>query len=336
MAASTTDCEEPVFDEEEYSFTVFSNARPQKVVGTVRATDPSTNPILRYSIVSGNEAGKFAINRNSGAITTTRRLDTHPVVRSYYLMVQVEDNTQQTDATVVGITVNNPVTVSFGQAQQTVAEEGGSVSVTVALDAAPGVELTIPLVVTEHSGLTGADYSGVPSSVTLGAQETSASFSVSIVDDDGESLEIAFGPLPDGVRLGLPAATTIVIEDNDEVPVEVTVWSATLTVGSYGASMGYARQGTGAPAGSISDDSFNWNDRNYRIDKLLLTQAPTALTLELSRALPARSGNWVLHIGNDTYDIGRTKGQQFRWQVPGGFWSVGSQLEVKITDLSTS
>ena len=167
------------------------------MVGTVRATDPSTNPILRYSIVSGNEAGKFAINGNSGAITTTRRLDTHPVVRSYYLMVQVADNTQQTDVAVVGITVNDPVTVNFGQAQQTVAEEGGSVSVTVALDAAPGVELTIPLVVTEHSGLTGADYSGVPSSVSLGAQETSASFSVSIVDDsvddDGESLEIAFG-----------------------------------------------------------------------------------------------------------------------------------------------
>ena len=30
VAASTTDCEEPVFDEEEYSFTVFSNARPGK------------------------------------------------------------------------------------------------------------------------------------------------------------------------------------------------------------------------------------------------------------------------------------------------------------------
>ena len=340
VAASTTDCEEPVFDEEEYSFTVFSNARPQKVVGTVRATDPSTNPILRYSIVSGNEAGKFAINGNSGAITTTRRLDTHPVVRSYYLMVQVEDNTQQTDATVVGITVNNPVTVNFGQAQQTVAEEGGSVSVTVALDAAPGVELTIPLVVTEHNGLTGADYSGVPSSVSLGAQETSASFSVSIVDDsvddDGESLEIAFGTLPDGVRLGSPAATTIAIEDNDEVPVEVTVWSANLTVGSYGASMGYDRGSQGTPGGGISDDSLDWEGRTYRVNKLTLRPVTSGLTLELSKSLPARSEGWVLHIGNSTYDLGRAKNRRFTWQALGEHWFVGQRLEVRITYLATS
>ena len=112
---------------------------------------------------------------------------------------------------------SRPVTVSFGAATYTAREGGSGVSVSVELDATPGRSVTIPLVVTRVGGATGADYSGVPSSVTFGANETRETFTVmatnDTVDDDGESLSIGFGTLPAGVSAGSPAV--VALDDDD-------------------------------------------------------------------------------------------------------------------------
>ena len=65
-----------------------------------------------------------------------------------------------------------PVTVSFGAATYTAREGGSGASVSVELDATPGRSVTVPLTTTHRGGATGADYSGVPSSVTFGSNET--------------------------------------------------------------------------------------------------------------------------------------------------------------------
>ena len=65
-----------------------------------------------------------------------------------------------------------PVTVSFGAATYTAREGGSGASVSVELDATPGRSVTVPLTTTHRGGATSGDYSGVPESVTFGANET--------------------------------------------------------------------------------------------------------------------------------------------------------------------
>ena len=61
----------------------------------------------------------------------------------------------------------------------------------------------IPIVQTKRNGATGRDYSGVPRGLIFEAGETKKSFTLTAiqdsVDDDGESIELAFEDLPEEV-----------------------------------------------------------------------------------------------------------------------------------------
>ena len=132
-----------------------------------------------------------------------------------------------TAASTVSITDNDlpAVTASFGAATYSVAE-GGTVDVTVTLDAAPEREVTIPLTKTGQGGVSDSDYSGVPASLTFAAAATSKSFSFAAtqdaVDDDGESVKLAFGTLPAQVTGGATDEAVVSITD-DDAPASVAV-----------------------------------------------------------------------------------------------------------------
>ena len=117
--------------------------------------------------------------------------------------------------------------VSFGAGSYSV-DEGGAVDVTVQLDAAPGREVVVPVSAAGAGGATppgetGADWSGVPENVTFGATDTAMTFTLAatqdLVDDDGESVALSFGTLPDGVTAGSPSEATVTITDDDAVQV---------------------------------------------------------------------------------------------------------------------
>ena len=61
-------------------------------VATASGSDADDSASLTYSITSGNDAGKFAINSSTGAITTAATLD-YETTTSYTLTVQVSDGT---------------------------------------------------------------------------------------------------------------------------------------------------------------------------------------------------------------------------------------------------
>ena len=117
------------------------------------------------------------------------------------------------------------VTVAYAQSSYEAVEGGPGVVVTVQLSAAPEREVVIPLTSTATGGATaqgetGADYTGIPASVTFAANDTEKTFTVSAVDDsiddDGEGVTLGFGaPLPDGVTGGSPATATVSLIDND-------------------------------------------------------------------------------------------------------------------------
>ena len=66
-------------------------------VGTALATDDDTGDTVSHSITSGNEAGAFRINENTGKITVATALN-HETTPSYVLTVQADDGRGGTDA----------------------------------------------------------------------------------------------------------------------------------------------------------------------------------------------------------------------------------------------
>ncbi|MXY53787.1 MAG: hypothetical protein F4Y86_14855, partial [Gammaproteobacteria bacterium] len=108
-------------------------------------------------------------------------------------------------------------TVGFAQSTYTV-DEGGSVDVEVALSVAQGAEVTVAVAATARNGATGADYTGVASSVVFAAGELSKTFAVFAVDDSdedaGENVLLELGAVSGGLEKGI-ASTVVEIEDDD-------------------------------------------------------------------------------------------------------------------------
>ncbi|XP_030629602.1 protocadherin-15b [Chanos chanos] len=78
----------PVFTQEEYRFPPISeNAPIGRVVGIILAS--AINQSIIYSIIEGNEGGEFALNNNTGVITTTKMLD-YESNSSYVLRVEAD------------------------------------------------------------------------------------------------------------------------------------------------------------------------------------------------------------------------------------------------------
>ena len=127
------------------------------------------------------------------------------------------------------------VTASFGQSAYSVAE-GSTVEVTVTLSADPEREVTVQLT-HDPQGNTGSDdYSGVPGSLVFQAGDTEKSFTFSAaaddVDDDGESVALGFGTMPDRVTAG--ATATVSITDDDTAGVTVSESALSIDEGGSG------------------------------------------------------------------------------------------------------
>ena len=115
--------------------------------------------------------------------------------------------------------------VTFGASSYTASEGGAPATVAVELSPAPTAPVTIPLTPSRQGGATPGDYSGVPPNVTFQAGQTRRTFTVTAtddsVDDDGESVRIGFGTLPDGFVAGARPTATVALADNDGPVTEV-------------------------------------------------------------------------------------------------------------------
>ena len=175
------------------------------------------------------------------------------------------------------------VTVSFGATTYEVVE-GETVMVAVTLSADPERTVVIPLVATEEGGASSEDYSGVPSSVTINAGETSKTFEFMAMADDasdtGESVMIGFGTsLPSRVTEGTPNEARVTIKQVStqfslDCSLTATVWCADLgfsdrVAENYGWL--YMRYGHGwDPPSSLSDDDFRFRGVDYDVRNMEL------------------------------------------------------------------
>ena len=160
-----------------------------------------------------------------------------------------------------------PVTVSFGQANYTVAE-GDPVSVTVTLSADPERTVVIPLTHTPQGSTTSADYSGVPANVTFSTGDMSQTITFTAtqddVDDGGKSVLLAFGTtLPGGVSLGTTTTTTVNITDDDGAGVTVSESS----LDHHGGQLRHLHHRARQPAHRQCDRHHQRPNRQHRRDR---------------------------------------------------------------------
>ena len=200
-----------------------------------------------------------AISGSAVTLTLSPAVDIGETVAVSYTVPEsnpiqdVEGNDAQalTDRAAVNETAVE-VTAAFDSATYTITEDGTSATVTVALSADPEREVAIPIEAAPQGGATaqgeaGADYSGIPERVTIPSGSTSATFTITAiddtVDDDAESLSLSFGLLPPGVTGSGTTVATVEIADDDAPTWSVTVHpsmlveaggTATLTVSTGG------------------------------------------------------------------------------------------------------
>ena len=141
------------------------------------------------------------------------------------LPARVSEGTNDETTVNIGDDDDPHVTVGFGADTYEIAE-GSTRLFTVSLNGDPERTISVPLVVAaDQGGATSADYSGVPTSVTFNAGQTSRTFTFNAtddtVDDDGESVKLGFGTLPPRVSLGARDETTVSITDDDDPEVRV-------------------------------------------------------------------------------------------------------------------
>ncbi len=106
VSVTTQTCNRPpVFESDDYTFSISENATTTSVVGAVSAVDPDGDS-LSYSIISGNETDMFAIEDTSGEISVIDHLD-HETVPLYNLVAEAADQHGAAATTSVEILVTD-------------------------------------------------------------------------------------------------------------------------------------------------------------------------------------------------------------------------------------
>ena len=120
---------------------------------------------------------------------------------------------------VAGYRTGRAVKVSFDGAAASATEGGAAATVTVNLDVPPGRAVSIPFAAASSDAWP-HDY-GVSGALSFGATDTSSTLTVTAADDDadddGETIVLTLGDLPNGVSVGAVGSVTVSLIDDDTV-----------------------------------------------------------------------------------------------------------------------
>ena len=124
----------PVFGEASYAFSVAENSPAATAVGTVSATEPEGGAVS-FKITAGNDAGAFAIDGGTGALTVAGTLD-YETAASVNLTVEATSGGGAATAT-----ATVPVTITVTNVDEAPGFEAESYAFSVAEDAALGATI---------------------------------------------------------------------------------------------------------------------------------------------------------------------------------------------------
>ena len=209
--------------------TIALSADPERTVTIpLTTTDQGSASSADYSVPTSVtfDAGEVSKTITFTATADTEDDDDESVRLSFGAMPDPRVNPGATDEATITITDDDDpfVEVQFAQNSYTV-PEGGTQAVTITLSADPERTVEIPIMATNQGSATSADYT-VPASVTFNTGQMSQTITFTATDDteddDGESVRLSFGPMPDArVNPGTTNAATVSITDDDDPFVEV-------------------------------------------------------------------------------------------------------------------
>ena len=221
------------------------------------------------------------------------------------------------------------VTVSFAKTAYTVAE-GESQSVTVTLSADPERRVVIPLTHTPQGGAIPGDYSGVPANLTFNAGDTEQTITFRAaqddLDDDDESVLLAFGVMPDArVNPGTTDETTVSITDDDTAAIVLSETGLTVTEGDAAGSSYTVKLAT-QPTGEVTVTVSGHAGTDVTLDKTTLTFTVDNWATAQTVTVKAGQDN---DGANDTGTLTHTASG-------GDYASITKDLPVTVTDDDTA
>ena len=197
--------------------------------GTAQESTPSVPADYSVSVRSVMIAANSMDDVAAGTVTVRNDTQDEDPEEETIVVRLLDGATLLSSVTITVSDDDDPaVSVAFGAASYPLAE-GGTVVVSVSVSDDPERQLMIPL--TESADADGdglADWEGVPAAVTFTAGTAPAQwvrrFTVTAVDDaiddDGESLTLGLGTLPDArVSAGMPPTATVLIMDDEGPPM---------------------------------------------------------------------------------------------------------------------
>ena len=316
--------------------------------GTALALSPAFDPAVNdYAVEVGSEIEAVTL--------ASTKSDGGAVVE-----IEADGTTTQDEATAALNVGENLITVTV------TAEDGITVtvySVVVTRESPPSTDATLSALTLEDGGGTALALSPafdptVNDYTVEVSNEIESVMLVAIKSDGGAVVEIE----ADGTTTQDEATAALNVGDNvirvrvtaedratvllygvtvtrAEPEVDPLVWTATVTVGSKGsyvpAATGYSLWGE--DMGSVSAQSFGWDDRWYRVVGLM--RLADGLYLHTSRALPV---DFTLEVGNQVFqasnsaDPSTPAGGRYWWAAHNLNWSVGDTVDVSITTIPES
>ncbi|CAN5754779.1 hypothetical protein BH10CHL1_BH10CHL1_39550 [soil metagenome] len=162
---------------------------------------------------------KQNVNSTTGLVVLASDANTHSYLHNY-----------------LSLTNSAIPSVAFSNATYSVAENGGTATITVNLSKALTSTVTVNYATSNGAAIAGSDYSATSGSLTFAAGTTSQSFTVSITDDlldeNAEIINLTLSN-PMNAQLGAPATATLTLTDNDNPPT-VQFSNATYNVNENG------------------------------------------------------------------------------------------------------
>ncbi|OPY28919.1 MAG: Calx-beta domain protein [Methanocella sp. PtaU1.Bin125] len=229
------------------TYTVAENAGAATV--TVNLTGSTALPVsVNYSVTGGNATAGTDYTGGAGTLTfapgtTTASfnvnilndaMDENDETIVFTLSNPKNASTGTPASTTITITDNDAQpTLRFAAATYTVAENAGAATITVSLSGSTSKPVSVNYSVSGGSAIAGTDYTGGSGMLSFTPGVTSASFSVSLINDaayrGNRTITLSLGNLKNATA-GTPSSTTITIMD-DELPTTVETYNYTLVSG---------------------------------------------------------------------------------------------------------
>ncbi len=342
---STTDMEE-----NEVEITVTLNAEPQRqVVVPITATNQGSTTNNDYSGVPATLTFESGDTEKTFIFTATE--DTvedggESVKLAFGTLLPGVAGGTNTEA-VVSI-IDDDTGVSFERMAYE-ATEGETVDIKLTLSSAIAKEVTVPLDKTELGGVSNSDYSGIPETVKFESGETEREISFTAVedevDDDGESVKLRFGSLPNGVVPGVNDETIVSINDDDQPtdrlmslvvsPKDIDGFDPEVTDYMVGVAASIT-QATITATPYRSDDTVTINGTevtNGSAHTVSLSAGLNTFAIVVNSGATVDSTTYTVYIGRGTTDQGGWKAaddldtlRNAGNTAPAGIWSNGTTM----------